>query len=119
VQAERLFHAPFVVVAHGTEADPLLNYANARAGEVWECTPEELIGVPSRLTAEPAHREERACLLARTAEAGYVDDYRGIRISRLGRRFCIERAVVWNVVDDDGRPVGQAATFAEWFWLPE
>jgi hypothetical protein len=28
-QAERLFHAPFVVAAHGTEIDPVLNY--------WQC----------------------------------------------------------------------------------
>ena len=30
-QAERLLHAPFVVVSHGTEADPILNYGNASA----------------------------------------------------------------------------------------
>ena len=37
-QAERLFRAPFVVVSHGTQADPVLNYGNAAALALWEMT---------------------------------------------------------------------------------
>jgi hypothetical protein len=29
----------------------------------------------------------------------------------------IEQATVWNVSDTEGRPAGQAATFAEWAML--
>jgi hypothetical protein len=29
--AEALFHAPFVIVSHGTQADPILNYGNQAA----------------------------------------------------------------------------------------
>ena len=29
--SQKLFEAPFVVVSHGTEADPLLNYGNRAA----------------------------------------------------------------------------------------
>ena len=101
-QAERLFHAPFVVVAHGTEADPVLNYGNARGLALWELTWEELTSTPSRLTAEPVHRDERARLLARTRAHGFVDDYSGIRISKTGRRFRIEQAIVWNLADAAG-----------------
>ena len=36
--AESLFQAPFVVVAHGTEVDPLLNYGNQAALELWDMT---------------------------------------------------------------------------------
>ena len=114
VQAERLNRAPFVVVSHGTEPDPVLNYGNAMAITLWEMTWEELTQTPSRLTAEPVHREERARLLARTREQGFVDDYSGVRISKTGRRFRIERAIVWNLNDAEGRPVGQAATFDRW-----
>ena len=89
VQAERLNRAPFVVVSHGTEPDPVLNYGNALALTLWEMTWEELTQTPSRLTAEPVHREERARLLARTREQGFVDDYSGVRISKTGRRFRI------------------------------
>ena len=114
VQAERLFMAPFVVVSHDTAADPLLNYGNAAALALWELTPEQLVATPSRLTAEPVHRDERARLLARTRRDGYVDDYAGIRVSRTGRRFRIERAVVWNLADAAGGHRGQAATFDRW-----
>ena len=113
-EARRLHDAPFVVVSHGTEADPLLNYGNAAALERWEMPWETLVGTPSRLTAEPVHRDERARLLERTAREGFVDDYAGVRVSRSGKRFRIEEAIVWNVRDADGWIHGQAATFDRW-----
>ncbi|MCE9605446.1 MAG: MEKHLA domain-containing protein [Planctomycetia bacterium] len=116
-EAERLFHTPCVVVSHGTEPDPILNYGNLTALTLWETDFAALTQMPSRLTAEPLEREERARLLARTAEQGFVDDYRGIRISRTGQRFLIERAIIWNLQDTAGIPVGQAATFARWLLL--
>jgi hypothetical protein len=115
--ARALFEAPFVLVSHGTEPDPLLNFANRRALELWETDLATLIGTPSRKTAEPMHRDERAQMLERTRRDGYVDDYRGIRISMTGRRFLIERATVWNLVDAAGDYAGQAAAFSEWTWL--
>ena len=117
-QAERLFHAPFVVVSHGTQVDPILNYGNAAALALWEMTPEQLTQTPSRLTAEPLHRDERARLLERTRRDGYVDDYSGVRISATGKRFRIERAIVWNLTDAAGTHLGQAATFDSWTPLP-
>jgi hypothetical protein len=113
-QAERLFQAPFVVVSHGTEADPILNYGNAAALALWEMDLATLTRTPSRLTAEPVHRDERARLLERTRRDGYVDDYAGIRISSTGRRFRIEQAIVWNLVDAAGMHHGQAAKFDRW-----
>jgi hypothetical protein len=113
-QAERLYRSPIVVVSHGTETDPVLNYGNATALALWEMDWSEFTRTPSRLTAEPMHRDERARLLDRTRERGFVDDYSGIRISRSGRRFRIEQAIVWNVIDAAGAPRGQAATFDRW-----
>ena len=113
-QARMLFEAPFVVVSHGTEADPVLNYGNRTALGLWEMTWQSLTRTPSRLTAEPVHRDERARLLERTRIAGFVDDYAGIRVSSSGRRFRIERAIVWNLVDAAGMLRGQAATFDHW-----
>lgn len=112
--AERLFLAPRVVVAHGTQADPILCYGNRAALELWSVDIPTLLAMPSRLTAEPLERAERARLLERTARDGYVDDYRGVRISATGQRFLIEQAVVWNLVDAAGQRVGQAATFDRW-----
>ena len=117
-QARRLFESPFVVVSHGTEADPVLNYANATALRLWEMDWASFVQTPSRLTAEPMHRDERARLLDRTRRNGFVDDYQGIRISRTGRRFRIEQAIVWNLTDAAGQLRGQAATFHEWKTIP-
>ena len=88
---ERLFEAPFVVVAHGQQADPIFNYANRLALELWEIDLPRLLVTPSRLTAEPVHRQERERLLEQTARQGFVDNYQGIRITASGRRFRIER----------------------------
>lgn len=113
-QAARLFYAPRVVVSHGTEADPVLNYGNRMALDLWEMDAATLTATPSRLTAEPLHRDERTRLLERTRCDGYVDDYSGIRISQTGTRFQIERAIVWNLRDATGAHRGQAATFDSW-----
>lgn len=113
-EAQALFEAPFVVVSHATQDDPILNYGNQTALGLWQMDIPTLTSMPSRLTAEPMHRDERAQLMARAARDGYVDDYRGIRISSSGKRFLIEQAIVWNLVDADGKRVGQAATFSQW-----
>ena len=60
LEAEKVFRAPFVVVSHGTQDDPILNYGNATALELWEMDFTTLTSTPSRLTAEPVHRDERA-----------------------------------------------------------
>lgn len=115
--AERLFHAPFVVLSHDTAPDPVLTYGNQKALELFELSWAELIAMPSRFTAEAPDRVERARLLAEVAAQGYIDNYSGVRISRTGRRFLIEQATVWNLTDGDGHLLGQAATFRDWRYL--
>jgi hypothetical protein len=112
--ARTIFEAPFVVVSHGTEPDPVLNYGNAAALALWEMPWDELIRTPSRFTAEVPNREERARLLAAVTARGFIDDYSGVRISKTGRRFRITRATVWNLLAEDGQLRGQAAMFAQW-----
>lgn len=116
-EAQRLLDAPFVVVSHGTEADPLLNYGNRVALALWEMTPAQLLETPSRLTAEPMLREAREKLLAQTARDGFVSGYEGVRIGATGRRFRISNVTIWNVTDARGDPAGQAATFGRWTFL--
>jgi len=115
--ADKVFHASFALVSHGTEDDPVLNYGNRTALWLWEMPWEELTQTPSRLTAEPLHRDERARLLARVAAHGFIDDYAGVRISKTGRRFRILQATVWNLLAEDGQPCGQAAMFSQWEML--
>ena len=115
--AEKIFHAPFALVSHGTEADPVLNYGNRAALALWEMTWEELTRTPSRLTAEAPNREGRARLLDAVTKRGFIDDYSGVRISKSGHRFRIRRATVWNLVSDKGEPCGQAAMFDKWEFI--
>ena len=115
--ARYVFEAPFVVVSHGTEADPVLNYGNQVALALWEMSWAELTCTPSRLTAEAPNREARARLLAEVRQRGFIDDYSGVRISKSGRRFRIARATVWNLVTADGKPCGQAAMFDCWEFI--
>jgi hypothetical protein len=116
-QAERLFASPFVVASHGLQDNPILNYGNQAALNLWEMDWEQFTQTPSRLTAEPVNQEERARMLDQARTHGYISDYRGIRISRSGKRFLVERATVWNIQKPDGIPLGQAATFSDWTFL--
>jgi hypothetical protein len=118
-EAQRLFEAEFVVLSHGVEEDPVLNYGNATALALWEMNFEHFTQTPSRLTAAPDQREERARLLQRTALVGYIDDYQGVRITRSGRRLQIQQATVWNLLDEAENIAGQAATFGEYEMLKD
>ena len=75
---------------------------------------EEFTRLPSRLSAEPVSQEERQRLLDEARSKGYIDDGQGIRIARDGTRFRIENVILWNVTDDHGNSVGQAAIFDRW-----
>ena len=112
-----LWSAPRVVVAHGTGADPAFFYGNRSALELFEMDFAAFTQLPSRLSAEPLEREERARLLTQVSRQGYIDDYSGIRVAKSGKRFLIERATVWNLIDAKGQVVGQAAAFGSWIPL--
>ncbi len=109
-----LYEAPFCVLAHGTQADPIFCYGNQQSQAQFEVSWEELCRMPSRLSAEPMVQEERDLLLQQVRDQGYIDDYKGIRVSSTGRRFRIEKALVWNLFTEDGSPAGQAAALFDW-----
>jgi len=115
--AKLLFHAPFAVVSHDTSADPIFNYANLTALKLFAMDWSEFTQLPSRLSAEPVNQEERARLLAQVTSQGFIDNYQGVRIAKTGQRFLIKKAVVWNVVDAQNKPYGQAACFGLWQFL--
>ncbi|WP_428623732.1 MEKHLA domain-containing protein [Sedimenticola sp.] len=110
---EALFFAPFAVVSHDTATDPIFNYANQTALALFEMNWEQFTALPSRHSAEQLQQEARERLLHQVTTQGYIDDYTGIRISRTGKRFFIQRATVWNL-DRQGIACGQAAMFKEW-----
>ncbi|WP_367027412.1 MEKHLA domain-containing protein [Methylococcus sp. ANG] len=115
--ARHLFRAPLALLSHDTAPDPVFNYANETAMGLFGMSWEVITALPSRLSAEAGNQEAREALLAKVETQGYVDGYSGVRISRQGRRFRIQDAVVWNLLDDLGAPAGQAAVFEHWQWL--
>jgi hypothetical protein len=115
--ARDLYHAPFALLSHGTEADPLFNYANLKAQGLWELDWDYLIGTPSRRSAEAGAQADRSEALTAALQHGFVANYSGIRIAASGRRFRIEDGVIWNLMDAYERLQGQAAMFSRWQFL--
>ncbi len=109
--------APLAVLAHDGGRDPRLIYANRTALTLWKRPWIAMVGMPSRLTAEPAERSGRERLLDRARRNGAIGGYTGIRIDAMGGRFVIDRARLWTLPDADGAPRGQAAAFASWWRL--
>lgn len=106
-----LWRHPAAIVAHGIEADPVFFFGNQAALAAFEMALAHFTRLPSRLSAEPVARDERERLLARVRTEGMIQDYCGVRISASGRRFRIEQAKVWNLIDERGAYLGQAALF--------
>lgn len=105
--------APFGVLAHNTASDPVFVYGNKRAQAIFGYDWSELTALPSHLSAEPVERSERQVFLDKVARDGFVSGYRGVRITKTGARFWIERATVWQLVDSAGNYRGQAAMIPE------
>lgn len=112
--ARALFEAPYGVVSHNTDADPVFNYGNQTALGVFELDWAAFTQLPSRRSAAPMNRAEREQLLSEVNRRGFMDNYRGERVSANGRRFYIEDATVWNIIDASGNHCGQAAVFYRW-----
>ncbi len=106
--------APFAVLAHGTDPDPIFIYANKAAQSCFGYSWDEFLALPSRLSAEPLDRAGRQDVLDKVARDGFLAGYRGIRVAKSGRRFLIEDGVVWELLDREGVRHGQAATFRSW-----
>ncbi len=115
--ARELYTAPFAVVSHGTEADPIFRYANQTALDLWQMTWTEFTSLPSRFSVESIQQDERERLLAQASRKGYVDTYQGVRIAKNGQRFIIKNTVLWNVEDEQGLRYGQACVIRDWEFL--
>ncbi|CAK6702083.1 MEKHLA domain-containing protein [Synechococcus sp. CBW1107] len=119
--AQELFVAPVVVLAHDDPGEdpigPRLIYANAAALRLWRRPWATMVGLPSRLTAEPVARAERARALRQAWRDEAIAHYSGVRIDSHGRRFQIRGARLWTLRDAAGQRRGQAACFSDWYWL--
>ncbi len=104
--------APFALLAHNTAPDPIFIYGNKAAQQCFEYEWEELMVLPSRLSAEASEQGERQKFLEQVERDGFVTGYCGIRIAKSGKRFWIENATVWQLTDAAGTYYGQAAIYA-------
>ena len=114
---QELFQAKFALLSHTNAKEPIFSYGNQTALELFVFNWEELITLPSRLSAEPSNQTERAKLLEQVSRHGYINNYQGVRVSKTGRRFVINNAIVWNLIDDSGTYQGQAACFSDWEFI--
>ena len=101
--AELLFVAPLVLVSHGTEPDPIFNYANHKALQLREISWEDFTQMPSRKSAPDIVQQERTSFLSEAATKGFSSNYSSIRISSTDSRFYIENTTLWNVLDEQNQ----------------
>ncbi|WP_447873019.1 MEKHLA domain-containing protein [Serratia fonticola] len=105
--------APYCILAHNNDNDPHFIYANQCALKCFEYPREEILQLPSRLSAATSEQLERQQLLNALANKGIIHDYSGVRITREGKTFNIYNGVIWQLKNDDEESWGQAALF----WL--
>ena len=105
------------MIAHDGSNDPLITYANSSALELWVRKWDQMIGMPSRLTAPIEERKTRAFVLESALRQGPVVGYSGIRMDSLGRRFFIHNATIWTIRNQNGVACGQAASFSNWSFI--
>lgn len=102
------YSAPFCVLAHNAENDPVFMYANQAAQQRFGYSWEEITRLPSRLSAGPQDREERQRFIDQVKRDGYSSGYSGVRVMKSGRRFLIQNATLWQLHDAQGHYQGQA-----------
>ena len=111
---ESLWGADFVIVSHGIEEDPVFNFGNLTALNLFELDFSEFTSMPSRKSAQTPSQDDRNKLLAEVTKYGCINHYKGVRVSSMGKRFFIENAKVWNLYDENSAYYGQAAMFKSW-----
>jgi hypothetical protein len=117
LSCQELFACGFPVLAHDGSPEPTLTYANAAALRLWDAPWNDLVGLPSRLTAPTTEQAERSLALSKAKSQDAIEGYSGIRISRKGQRFMIQNARIWTLWDEQQQACGQAASFSNWWWI--
>ena len=108
-----IFLAEFCLLSSDLSADPVLNYGNQRALDLWEMSWEELTSTRSRDTARADRQSDRDGLMRQVDEKNFITGYCGERVSKTGKEFLIKDVTIWNLFDDGGKPYGRAAWFMD------
>lgn len=103
--------APYSLLAHDVDDDPKFIYANQRALHCFKYAEEEIIGMPSRLSAAETERSSRQKLLLTVREKGIIANYSGPRMDKFSQTFTIHDGIAWQIHNENKKLVGQAALF--------
>lgn len=105
--------APYAILVHNTQKPPLFIYANQFALQCFKYNEEELLKLPSYLTAPEEGQIERNQILAQVNENGVAYGYAGWRLTKFKEPFMIHEGVIWKVNRNDveGNLIGHAALF--------
>lgn len=106
--------APFCLLVHNTSSDPRFVYANLTAQACFEYDWDAITRLPSRMSADISDQPQRQGFVDTVSRQGFATGYRGLRVSRSGRRFWIEDVTMWQLTDASDTLRGQAAVYARW-----
>ncbi len=115
--SETLFRLKHPLLVHDTQSDPIFCYGNLLALEIFEYNWEELLKLPSRLSAEVTQREDRSKMMEEIQKTGYMKGYSGTRITKTGKRIKIEDTTIWNLLGPNSQFSGQAALIKTFEYL--
>ena len=94
------------IASHDTNG--FFNYLNKAALSLFKVTKDQVIGRSSTMTAPKSEQKQRNELLNQVNSHGFIDNYKGIRVTSDGELFRIEDATIWNVIDKNSHKIGQA-----------
>ena len=94
------------IASHDTNG--FFNYLNKAALSLFKVTKDQVIGRSTTMTAPKSEQKQRNELLNQVNSHGFIDNYKGIRVTSDGELFQIEDATIWNVVDKNSHKMGQA-----------
>jgi hypothetical protein len=101
-----------VVISHGNQDDPIYNYANQAGLLFFGYREEEFVQLPSRYSApDGALRDDRSIIVQHVLDHGWSIIPQAIRQTKSGDCYFVHRILYFNVYDDEGSRIGQAATF--------
>mmetsp|Transcript_14710 Transcript_14710/g.23932 ORF Transcript_14710/g.23932 Transcript_14710/m.23932 type:complete len:173 (-) Transcript_14710:2202-2720(-) len=102
----------FVLASVGIQDDPIFNYGNRAAMNVFKLDWDEFTQFPGRYSADEENRESREKLLKMANQAEYLPDVEAIRVDAEKRRFKLVDAELFTVLSGDKQTrIGQAVWF--------
>jgi MEKHLA domain len=101
----------FGILSHGMQDDPIYNYGNCAALELFDQTLETLCQTPSRYSTVESLMEDREQLIRKINDVGYGTILNAVRTTPKGKLFVIQKIWIWHVYHDNGRRIGLAALY--------